>query len=63
MLAGGLTVIIWIVSGLSAVLYEMVPGFAVALIVVLVVSLMTKEPDESVNKEFLEMERILEEIK
>ncbi|MHC1720853.1 MAG: sodium/proline symporter PutP [Clostridiaceae bacterium] len=63
MLAGGLTVIIWIVSGLSALLYEMIPGFSIALIAVIVVSLMTREPDESVNKEFVEMERLLEEIK
>ncbi|MHC1720311.1 MAG: sodium/proline symporter PutP [Clostridiaceae bacterium] len=63
MLAGGLTVIIWIVSGLSSVLYEMIPGFSIALIAVIVVSLMTREPDESVNKEFVEMEKILEEIK
>jgi solute:Na+ symporter, SSS family len=59
MVVGGLTVIVWITSGLSARLYEMVPGFFLSLIAVIVVSLFTKEPNESINKEFNEMQDIL----
>ena len=39
MVIGGLTVILWIVSGLSGYLYEMIPGFSLSLISVIVVSL------------------------
>jgi sodium/proline symporter len=56
MVVGGLTVIIWIISGLSSYLYEMIPGFALSLIAVIVVSLLTEKPDESVIREFKIME-------
>lgn len=59
MIVGGLTVIIWILSGLSAYLYEMIPGFALSLIAVVVVSLLTEKPDESVIREFKIMEENL----
>ena len=59
MIVGGLTVILWIVSGLSAHLYEMIPGFTLSLISIIVVSLLTKKPDEAVNKEFETMEEKL----
>jgi SSS family solute:Na+ symporter len=59
MVVGGLTVIIWIVSGLSSYLYEMIPGFALSLISVIVVSLLTEKPDESVINEFKIMEKKL----
>ena len=60
MVVGGLTVIIWIVSGLSGYMYEMIPGFSLSLISVIVVSLLTEKPDESVNKDFSDMEKILD---
>lgn len=63
MVVGGLTVIIWIVSGLSSYIYEMVPGFSLSLIAVIVVSLLTEKPDESVNKDFSDMEKILNDMK
>ena len=63
MVVGGLTVIIWIVSGLSGYLYEMVPGFSLSLISVIVVSLLTEKPHESVNKDFSDMEKILADMK
>lgn len=56
MIVGGLTVIVWILSGLSAYLYEMIPGFALSLIAVVVVSLLTEKPDQSVIDEFKIME-------
>ena len=63
MIVGGLTVIIWIVCGLSHYLYEMIPGFSLSLLSVIVVSLMTKKPDESVDKDFSNMEKVLSDMK
>lgn len=60
MVVGGLTVIIWIATGLTGYLYEMVPGFSLSLISVVVVSLLTKQTDKAVDKEFADMEKILE---
>lgn len=59
MVIGGLTVIMWIVSGLSSYLYEMIPGFTLSLISIIVVSLLTKKPDEAIVKEFKTMEEHL----
>lgn len=59
MVVGGSTVIIWIVSGLSSYLYEMIPGFTLSLISIIVVSLLTKKPDEAIVKEFKTMEEHL----
>jgi SSS family solute:Na+ symporter len=63
MIVGGLTVIIWIVLGLSSYIYEMVPGFTLSLISIIVVSLLTEKPDESINKDFINMEKTLENSK
>ncbi|BCZ48484.1 sodium:proline symporter [Clostridium gelidum] len=63
MVVGGLTVILWIVSGLSSYIYEMVPGFALSLIAVIVVSLLTEKQDDSVDKDFSDMEKILADMK
>ena len=62
MVVGGLTVILWIVSGLSGYLYEMIPGFSLSLIAVIVVSLLTENPYESVNKDFSAMEKVLKDM-
>ncbi|MGV2941617.1 sodium/proline symporter PutP [Mesobacillus sp. LC4] len=59
---GALTVIIWIsIDGLSAFLYEMVPGFFLSLIAVIVVSKITTGPGKAVKEEFKEMENIMSE--
>lgn len=59
---GALTVIIWIsIDGLSAFLYEMVPGFFLSLIAVIVVSKITTGPGKDVKEEFKEMENIMSE--
>ncbi|MBU3093016.1 sodium/proline symporter PutP [Clostridium sp. CF011] len=63
MVVGGLTVIVWIVSGLSTYMYEMVPGFILSLIAVIIVSVITEKPEESINKEFKKMEEILAKFK
>ncbi|WP_298836840.1 hypothetical protein [Clostridium sp.] len=62
MIVSGLTVIIWILTGLSAHLYEMIPGFSLSLIAVILGSLLTKRPDESVISEFKTMEENLIDI-
>ncbi|WP_238915243.1 sodium/proline symporter PutP [Clostridium sp. YIM B02555] len=62
MIVGGLTVIIWILSGLSTYVYEMIPGFTLSLISVIIVSLLTEKPTEAVNDEFEKMENILREM-
>jgi SSS family solute:Na+ symporter/sodium/proline symporter len=62
MLTGALTVLFWIYSPvtidgvpLSSMMYEIVPGFILATIAIVVVSKLTAAPDESVEKMFDEM--------
>ncbi len=56
MLAGGVTIFIWkfLVRPLGGAfdIYELLPAFIVSLVVIVVVSLLTKKPDESIIKEF-----------
>ncbi|OOM78236.1 sodium/proline symporter PutP [Clostridium sp. BL-8] len=59
MIVGGLTVIIWIASGLSSYLYEMIPGFFLSLISIVIVSLLTYKPNSIIDKEFATMEKTL----
>ena len=49
-ITGGATVVIWIATGLSKStgVYELVPGFAVCLVVCVVVSLLSKAPTKEV---------------
>jgi solute:Na+ symporter, SSS family len=61
-IVGALTVIIWIsIDGLSEFMYEMIPGFFLSLIAVIVVSKMTTGPGKAVKEEFKEMENIMSE--
>ncbi|RSD28402.1 sodium/proline symporter PutP [Mesobacillus subterraneus] len=61
-IVGSLTVIIWIsIDGLSEFMYEMIPGFFLSLIAVIVVSKMTTGPGKAVKEEFNEMENIMSE--
>ncbi|WP_242221240.1 sodium/proline symporter PutP [Bacillus cereus group sp. BfR-BA-01380] len=58
MIAGATTVITWTqFKFLKDMLYEMIPGFAASLLVIIIVSLLTK-PSENVQKEFEEFEKI-----
>ncbi|USG67033.1 sodium/proline symporter PutP [Brevibacillus ruminantium] len=53
MLAGAVTVILWTRSDtLKNLLYEMVPGFAVSLLAVVLVSLLTQKPDREIIQQF-----------
>jgi solute:Na+ symporter, SSS family len=61
-IVGALTVIIWIsIPGLSTFMYEMIPGFFLSLVAVLVVSKITNGPSKGVKEEFKEMEEIMSE--
>ncbi|MCM3003244.1 sodium/proline symporter PutP [Priestia koreensis] len=60
MIVGAATVLIWVNAGLSPKLYEMIPGFFLSLIAVIVVSLLTKKPSSDVQETFDEMETTLE---
>lgn len=62
MIVGAATVLIWVnVPGLSETLYEMIPGFVLSFLAVVVVSLLTKDPSTKVQGTFVEMEETLEE--
>lgn len=63
MIVGGITVLLWIVLGLSSFLYEMIPGFSLSLLSVIIVSLLTKKPDNDVSNQFNKMENILTDMK
>jgi sodium/proline symporter len=53
MVAGAMTVILWTQSAyLKGLLYEMIPGFAASLAAIVIVSLLTKEPQEKVVEQF-----------
>ena len=60
MTVGAVTVVIWgSIEALKSTLYEIVPGFILALIVTVVVSLMTYKPNAEIEKEFDETLRLL----
>ena len=56
MIAGGVTIFVWkyLVRPLGGVwnIYELLPAFLVSLAAVVIVSLLTKKPDEGIVKEF-----------
>ncbi|ANE03733.1 sodium/proline symporter PutP [Corynebacterium crudilactis] len=52
MITGAVVSIAWGMSPLGDVLYEIIPGFALATIVMFAVSLMTKEPSQEILNEF-----------
>lgn len=57
MVAGAVTVIIWKESGFA--LYEIVPGFAVNLLVSFLISQATYRPNEEIDSEFTEAARLV----
>lgn len=61
MVVGAVTVFIWGNTALGDYLYEIVPGFLLNLIVLVVVSKLTYKPIPEVEKEFDETLRLLEE--
>jgi sodium/proline symporter len=58
MIAGGVTIFVWkyLVRPLGGAwdIYELLPAFIVSLLVIIIVSLLTKAPDETIIKEFEE---------
>ncbi|KSU85536.1 solute:Na+ symporter, SSS family [Fictibacillus enclensis] len=62
MIVGAVAVITWVqFPGLKEQAYEMIPGFFLSLIAVVVVSLLTKSPTNNVQNTFAEMEETLTE--
>jgi SSS family solute:Na+ symporter len=60
MIVGAVTVLIWVnVPTLKDALYEMIPGFFLSLLAVIIVSLITKKPSNDVQNQFIEMKEIL----
>lgn len=59
MIVGALTVIIWKNVGLGATLYEIVPGFILNFIVIVLVSIITYKRNEQIEKEFDESDKHL----
>ncbi|AWB44624.1 sodium/proline symporter PutP [Paenibacillus sp. CAA11] len=54
---GAVTVILWVLLGLSGTLYEMIPAFAASLIAIVVVSLLTSKPNAEIISEFEQTKR------
>ena len=52
MVVGAAVVIAWILAGLSATLYEIVPGFIASSLAIWLVSKATAEPSETIVREF-----------
>lgn len=66
MITGAATVLIWANTPIKEAffnLYEIVPGFLLCLIVAVVVSLITYEPNEEIDREFDEAVRLAKERK
>ncbi len=65
MVAGGVMVFLWkfVISKLGGVfaIYELLPAFIVALIAIVVVSLLTKAPDDEIVSEFEEVAKEMKE--
>ncbi|MGO2169580.1 sodium:solute symporter family transporter, partial [Pseudoalteromonas sp.] len=66
MVVGALTVLVWIYApitidgkALSSVVYEIIPGFILSSIAIVVVSLATPAPDDEIVELFDEVERLL----
>ncbi|TYR79957.1 sodium/proline symporter PutP [Priestia megaterium] len=62
MITGAATVLIWVnIPTLKETVYEMIPGFFLSLLAVIIVSLLTKDPSKKVQGQFNEMKETLEE--
>jgi solute:Na+ symporter, SSS family len=61
-IVGAFTVLIWVnIPAAKSFMYEMIPGFALSLIAVIVVSLLTKAPAAKIEDTFDQMEEVLKE--
>lgn len=60
MILGALTVLGWVyIPHKFKELYEIIPGFAISFIATIIVSLLTKNENKEIDKEFNEMEEII----
>ncbi|MCM3361099.1 MULTISPECIES: sodium/proline symporter PutP [Bacillaceae] len=61
MLVGAVTVLIWAnISVLQETLYEMIPGFLLSTIAVILVSLATEKPSKEIEEQYHQMENVME---
>lgn len=58
MVTGAVVSIVWGSTALGDIIYEIVPGFALAAIVMVVVSLLTKAPSQEITDEFATAARL-----
>jgi sodium/proline symporter len=56
---GAVTVIIWELIPVLASIYEIIPGFIACTIAIIIISLLTKEPDANISAEFEETKRLV----
>lgn len=62
MLVGGITVLAWVyIQHPFKDWYEMIPGFILSLLTNIVVSTLTYKPDEIIESEFEEVNKIMQE--
>lgn len=60
MIVGAVTVIIWIsIPALKHFMYEMIPGFFLSTLAILIVSLLTSKPENEIEQTFELMEETL----
>ncbi len=63
-IVGAVTVLTWVqFPDLKEQVYEMIPGFFLSLIAIIIVSLLTKNPSKKVQNQFDDMEETLDELK
>ena len=58
-IGGALTVIAWSFFGLSDILYEIIPGFVVSLLAIILVSLLSTKPREDIEGQFDEFKELM----
>ncbi|MCM3718276.1 sodium/proline symporter PutP [Fictibacillus phosphorivorans] len=58
-IVGAVTVIVWELIPAFADVYEIIPGFIACTIAIVIVSLMTKEPNTAIQREFEEAKRLV----
>jgi sodium/proline symporter len=58
-LAGTVTLVLWKQLGMGAYMYEIVPGFLMNVITILIVNSFVKQEDVEIDKEFDEIREIV----
>ncbi len=60
-IGGAVTVIAWSFFGLSDTLYEIIPGFGVSLLAIILVSLLTAKPKAAIEVQFDEFKELMKQ--